>query len=104
MYRLEITTADERETLLYLEDLKTWTAASEKITFFNNLKLDNIFIKLYKIKETDPDLDLEYLGNFTNLETCKRQPEKKRIKKSNIIIILEIILFPVMLLLDLVNE
>ena len=97
MYKIEITTHDERETLLYADTAKNWDEASYKIDYLNNLKLNNVFIKLYKTREPDQD-DLEYLGNFTDLIPCKRQPEKKHIKKSTIIIILEILLFPVMLL------
>ena len=102
MYRLEITTADSRESLLYTENIQTWMAACKKITFFNNLKLENVFIKLYKTKDNDPDLD--YVGNFTDLKTCKRSMKKRSIKKSNIIIILEILLFPVFLLLEIVKN
>lgn len=97
MYKIEITTHDERETLLYADTAKNWDEASYKIDYLNNLKLDNVFIKLYKTREPDQD-DLEYLGNFTDLKSCKRQPEKKHIKKSTIIIILEILLFPITLL------
>lgn len=98
MYRLEITTADERETLLHADTAKNWDEASYKIDCLNNLKLNNVFIKLYKTREPDQD-ELDYLGNFTDLKPCKRQqPEKKHIKKSTIIIILEILLFPIILL------
>ena len=97
MYKIEITTHDERETLLYADTAKNWDEASYKIDCLNDLKLDNVFIKLYKTRETDQD-DLEYLGNFTDLKPCTRKPEKKRIKKSTIIIILEVLLFPIMLL------
>lgn len=98
MYKIEITTHDERETLLCTDTAKNWDEASYKIDCLNNLKLNNVFIKLYKTREPDQN-DLEYLGNFTNLKTCKkRKTEKKRIKKSTIIIILEILLFPIILL------
>lgn len=97
MYKIEITTHDERETLLYADTAKNWDEASYKIDCLNNLKLDNVFIKLYKTKETDQD-DLEYLGNFTDLIPCKRSMKKRSIKKSNIIIILEILIFPIILL------
>ena len=103
MYKIEITTHDERETLLYADTAKNWDEASYKIDCLNNLKLDNVFIKLYKTREPDQD-DLEYLGNFTDLKSCKRQPEKKHIKKSTIIIILEILLFPVFLLLEIIKN
>lgn len=97
MYKIEITTHDERETLLCTDTAKNWDEASHKINYLNNLKLNNVFIKLYKTREPDQD-DLEYLGNFTDLKSCKRSMKKRSIKKSNIIIILEILLFPIILL------
>lgn len=103
MYKIEITTHDERETLLYTDTAKNWDEASYKIDCLNNLKLNNVFIKLYKTRETDQN-DLEYLGNFTDLKACKRSMKKRSIKKSNIIIILEILLFPVFLLLEIVKN
>lgn len=103
MYKIEITTHDERETLLCTDTAKNWDEASYKINYLNNLKLNNVFIKLYKTKEPNQD-DLEYLGNFTDLKPCTRKPEKKHIKKSTIIIILEILLFPVFLLLEIVKN
>lgn len=103
MYKIEITTHDERENLLYTDTAKNWDEASYKIGCLNNLKLNNVFIKLYKTREPDQD-ELDYLGNFTDLKPCTRKPEKKRIKKSTIIIILEIMLFPVFLLMDIVKK
>lgn len=103
MYKIEITTHDERETLLYADTAKNWDEASHKIDCLNNLKLNNVFIKLYKTREPDQD-DLEYLGNFTDLKACKRSMKKRSIKKSNIIIILEILFFPVFLLLEIVKN
>ena len=97
MYKIEITTHDERETLLYADTAKNWDEASYKIDCLNNLKLDNVFIKLYKTREPDQD-EIEYLGNFTDLIPCKRSMKKRSIKKSNIIIILEILIFPIILL------
>lgn len=103
MYKIEITTHDEREALLYTDTAKNWDEASHKINYLNNLKLNNVFIKLYKTREPDQD-DLEYLGNFTDLTPCKRSMKKRSIKKSNIIIILEILLFPVFMLLEIVKN
>lgn len=96
MYRLEITTADNRETLLKSKDYKTSDKLTKDLNYYKSLNLDNIYIRCYKLKNDN----IIYLGRFDNITP----PEEKRIKQnktkniSNIIIIIEILLFPIMLI------
>ena len=96
MYKLEITTNDTRETLIFEEYIDTWQELKESIDYFKKLKLQNIYIKAYKEKGQE---ELDYLGEFSQLETIQRdQTKTRKVKASNIIIILEILLFPIMIL------
>ena len=77
MYILEVTTNDNRETLLKSEKIETWQEVNDWIDDLQDLNFENVSIKLYK--ETDGE-DMEYLGDFTE---TKRGELLKTIKKKN---------------------
>lgn len=108
MYKLEITTNDNRETLLQEYFFTTWADAYDRIETFKKLDLD-VFIRLY-----DADT-MENLGEFTHIKKKYTPYEKnyksyintkqKKIKLDNIIIILlGIALFPVLTTINLVKK
>ena len=100
MYRLEITTADDRESLLYTEEIQTWTELTEAIKFYQSLEFD-IAIRVFKgIND-----NCKFIGDFTNIKPRQYEKEKiKKLKLSTKIIILEILLFPVMLLKEILKD
>ena len=51
MYILEITTADDRETLLKRETAETWKEINDMIDDMQDLAFDNIKIDIYTPKE-----------------------------------------------------
>lgn len=102
MYRLEITTNDKIETLVFSEELDTWEEVKEEIDFFRSLHFDNISLMIYK---ENKEKELDYLGEFYNIEPREQKRiTKKKIKTSTKIIILEILLFPFMLLKEIIKE
>ena len=102
MYKLEITTADNIEKLIFSEELDTWEEVKEEIDFFRELQLVNINLMIYK---ENKEKELDYLGEFYNIQPReKEQKTKKKIKTSTKIMILEILLFPFMLLKEIIKE
>lgn len=100
MYRLEITTADQRETLIKIEDHKKENDLTKAINYYKSLKLENIYIQCYEILENN---DIIYLGRFDNITPGDKKTSKK-IKISNIIIIIEFLLFPIMLIKEITKR
>ena len=100
MYRLEITTADQYEKIIFNDCYNTWIDLKNDIDFFKKLKLENVYIKAYK----EQDDDLLYIGNFTDLESPEKKKYKKKIKTSTKIIIIEFLLFPFMLLKEILKD
>lgn len=102
MYKLEITTNDKIETLVFSEELDTWKEVKEEIDYFKELKLVNINLMIYK---ENKEKELDYLGEFYNIQPReKEQKTKKKLKTSTKIMILEILLFPFMLLKEIIKE
>lgn len=101
MYILEITTNDNRETLLKREKIETWQEVNDWIDDLQDLAFENVYIKLYR--ETDGE-DLEYLGDFT--ETTRGEIIKSIKKKNNNIIIwiAGLLLFPIMVINRLIKK
>lgn len=95
MYKLEITTNDTRETLIFEEYIDTWQELKENIDYFKKLKLQNVYIKAYKEKGQE---ELDYLGEFSKITPREQEQKKRKVKASNIIILLEILLFPIMII------
>ena len=101
MYKLEITTADNIEKLSFSNYVNTWEELKEKIDFFKKLQFDNIYLRAYEEKEND----LVYLGEFSKINPKKRETIKnKKIKLSTKILIIELLLFPFMLLKEIIKE
>lgn len=109
-YFIEITTNDERETLLKSEHVTGWAAANRIIETYKRYNLDNIKIDLYK----EINNDVIYCGNFTNIQektqlTPMKTPfqvktRKEKNKNDNIIVLLfGIVFFPIMLLYYLIK-
>lgn len=102
MYIIEITTNDDRETLLKQETAATWQEANRIIDDMQDLDFDNIFIKLYK--ETDGD-DLEYCGDFTEVKKGQLLPGTKKKSNNNLIVAgAGLLLFPIMVINRLVKK
>lgn len=101
MYKLEITTNDKNELLIFSEELKTWEEVKEEIDFFRSLHFDNINLMIYK---ENKEKELDYLGEFYNIEPREKEQIKKKIETSTKIMILEILLFPLMLLKEIIKE
>lgn len=101
MYKLEITTNDKNELLIFSEELKTWKEVKKEINFFRSLHFDNINLMLYK---ENKEKELDYLGEFYNITPREKEQIKKKIKTSTKIMILEILLFPLMLLKEIIKE
>lgn len=100
MYRLEITT-DDSERLIFTEDLETWNDVKEEIDFFRSLEFYNIFLRVYKKNKYN---ELDYIGEFYNITPITREQKKiKKLKLSTKIIIIEILLFPFMLLKEILK-
>ena len=102
MYKLEITTNDNKELLLFEEYLDTWKEVKEEIDFFKSIDFDNINLIIYKKSK---EKELEYLGEFYHI-TPKEQTEiiKNKNTLTRKIILLEILLFPIMLLKEILKE
>lgn len=102
MYKLEITTNDQRETLIFSEKIETWEEVKKEIDYFKKLRFENIYLMIYKENKEN---ELDYLGEFYNIESKEQYLIKK--KKNNLtnkIIILEILLFPIMLIKEIIKE
>lgn len=101
MYRLEITT-DDSERLIFTEELETWHDVKEEIDYFRSLEFYNIFLRVYKKNKYN---ELDYIGEFYNIQPITREQKKiKKLKLSTKIIIIEILLFPFMLLKEILKE
>lgn len=102
MYRLEITTNDKNETLVFSEELDTWKEVKEEIDYFKDLKLVNVNLMIFK---ENKEKELDYLGEFYNIEPREQKRiTKNKIKTSTKIVILELLLFPFMLLKEIIKE
>lgn len=102
MYILEITTNDNRETLLKRETAETWKEINDLIDDMQDLAFDNIKIDIYKQHgENDP----EYLGDFTNIKRGRllETPNKKK-NDSLIVGLAGLVMFPVMVINRLVKK
>lgn len=100
MYKIELTSNDNRETLLKECYIDTWNDTCKEIKKFQDLNM-NILIRLY-------NENMDCLGNFTNIKQKNITPQKKKhfnkIKLSTKIIILECLLFPIILLKEIIKE
>lgn len=102
-YIIEITTNDNRETLLKREEAENWREANNIIDDMQDFTLNNIKIDLYK---QTGDNDPEYLGDFYNIKA----PEKEKMihpkkKNNNLIVLLAgLVMFPVMVINRLVKK
>lgn len=102
MYRLELTATDKNETLLKTIYADTWEEVKKEINDLQTYKLENIKIMLYKENGTD---QLDYLGEFSSIKTKKTIiPKKKKNNLTKGIILLEILLFPFMLINAMIKE
>ena len=102
MYIIEITTNDNRETLLKRETAETWKEINDMIDDMQGLAFENIKIDLY---EQHGENDPEYLGDFTNIKRGEllNTPNKK--KNNNFIVLLAgLVMFPVMVINRLVKK
>lgn len=109
-YFIEITTDDERETLLKVEHVTGWGNANKIINNYKRYNLDNIKIDLYK----EIGDNITHCGNFTNTEamthptpykttiTGKTQPQKKK-HDGIILLMFGIVLFPIMIIYNLIK-
>ena len=102
MYKIELTTADDRETLIKEYYAETWAETYDKIEELKKMDL-NAWVRVYDDK-------MNHLGNFSKIEkihdtieTPKRQINTRPIKKL-LITILIIAFFPVLILLELIKK
>ena len=99
MYKIEVITNDQNETLLKEFYLTTWENTYNKIIDIKNLQLDNIKIDIFKNNIND----LEYLGEKISYKIPKMEINTKPIKKLSIISTL-ILLFPLFVLLEITKS
>lgn len=101
-YIIEITTNDDRETLLKKEEADNWREANNIIDDMQDFTLDNIKIDLYKqTEENDP----EYLGDFTNIKRGRLLETPNKKKNNNLIVGLAgLVMFPIMVINRLIKK
>lgn len=103
MYTIEITTNDNRETLLKREEAETWRELNEIIDDMQDYNLVNIKIDVYKQQgENSP----EYLGDFYNITTPEETDTPKAKKKNNnfIVLLAGLVMFPIMVINRLIKK
>lgn len=102
-YIIEITTNDNRETLLKREEAESWKEANDIIDDMQDFTLDNIKIDLYKqTEENDP----EYLGDFYNIKAPEEEQTIQPKKKNNNLIVglAALVMFPIMVINRLIKK
>ena len=102
-YIFEITTNDNRETLIKRETAETWRELNEIINDMQDYNLINVKIDVYKQQGENPP---EYLGNFYNINEPEESDTPKKKKKNNnfIILLAGLVMFPVMVINRLVKK
>lgn len=102
MYIIEITTNDNRETLLKRETSDTWEEINDMIDDMQDLAFDNIKIDLY---EQHGENDPKYLGDFTNIKRGELLDTPNKKKNNNLIVGLAgLVMFPVMVINRLIKK
>lgn len=103
MYIIEITTNDNRETLIKRETAETWRELNEIIDNMQDYNLVNIKIDVY---EQHGENDPKYLGDFSNIKRGELLDTPKAKKKNNnfIVLLAGLVMFPVMVINRLVKK
>ena len=102
MYIIEITTNDNRETLLKRETADTWEEINDMIDDMQNLAFENIKIDLY---EQHGENDPKYLGDFTNIKRGELLDTPNKKKNDNLIVGLAgLVMFPIMVINRLIKK
>lgn len=102
MYIIEITTNDNRETLLKRETAETWKEINDIIDDMQDLAFENIKMDLY---EQHGENDPKYLGDFSNIARGELLDTPNKKKNNNLIVGLAgLVMFPVMVINRLVKK